>query len=88
MLRNDQKIERMTWNYRIIKHDTAKSIYFAVHEVFYDDSGKITNWTKELIDITGDSKNDIADILKQMTLDIKTTVLKESKLSKKPSKNL
>ena len=52
----------MTWNYRIIKHDTSKSVFYAVHEVFYlgKDQGKADTWTVEPIDITGESKDDIS----------------------------
>jgi hypothetical protein len=73
----------MTWNYRIIKHDAAKHNYFAIHEVFYDDKGKITNWTERPIDIIGESKTDIKRTLKQMTLDIETPILSETDLLKK-----
>jgi ribosomal protein S3 len=73
----------MTWNYRIIKHGSAKHNHFAIHEVFYDDKGKITNWTERPIDIIGESKADIKRILKQMTLDIETPILSETDLLKK-----
>jgi len=72
----------MTWNYRIIKHGTKKHTYFAIHEVFYDDKGKITNWAERPIDIIGESEIDIKRILKQMTLDIETPILNEIDLLK------
>jgi len=72
----------MTWNYRIIKHDKASPFYFTLHEVYYDDKGKITNWTIEPIDITGETKSEIVKMLKQMSLDSKAPVLKESELAK------
>ena len=72
----------MTWNYRIIKHNTSKQNHFALHEVFYDDKGKITSWTEQPIDIVGESKADIERALKQMLLDIDTPVLTESELLK------
>jgi len=70
----------MTWNHRIIKRDLKKPAYFAVHEVFYDEAGEITNWTAEAIDLTGENRKEILTILKQITLDIKTPILKESRL--------
>jgi len=70
----------MTWNYRIIKHDSEKRSYFAIHEVFYNNKGEITSWTENPIDIVGESKVDIKSILKQMTLDTETPTLKESEL--------
>lgn len=72
----------MTWNYRIVKHDRSKHCYFAIHEVFYNTKGKVTNWTEKPIDIVGDSKADIKRLLKQMILDIETPILIESELLK------
>lgn len=72
----------MTWNHRIIKHDIKKPAYFAIHEVFYEEDGKINGWTQDPIDISGESREEILRILKQISLDIKTPVLNESKLLK------
>jgi len=68
----------MTWNYRIIKHDSKKPGFFAVHEVFFNNKGKITSWTENPIDIVGNSKTDIKSIIKQITLNIETPTLMES----------
>lgn len=35
----------MTWNYRIIQHDT----YFGLHECFYNEQGEIYGFTEEAI---------------------------------------
>ncbi len=70
----------MTWNYRIIEHDSEKHSYFAIHEVFYNDNDKINSWTENPIDIVGDSTVDIKSILKQMALDAALPTLKESEL--------
>ncbi|WP_324740108.1 hypothetical protein U8326_10060 [Tsuneonella sp. CC-YZS046] len=40
----------MTWNYRLIRHDE----HIALHEVFYDSSGKITSWTADAISFVAD----------------------------------
>lgn len=40
----------MTWNYRLIRHDE----HIALHEVFYDDGGKITGWTADAISFVAD----------------------------------
>lgn len=73
----------MNWNYRIIRHDIKKPTYFAVHEVFYDDAGEITNWTTSPIDVVADTKKDIFATLQRMTTDSKTPVLSEKQLVKK-----
>ncbi|HUC87562.1 MAG TPA: hypothetical protein VMR95_00230 [Candidatus Binatia bacterium] len=72
----------MTWNYRIIRHDFKKRTYLAVHEVFYDESGKITSWTADPIDLTGSNKAKIVSLLNMITADIKTPILSETKLIK------
>lgn len=72
----------MTWNYRIIKHDTNTHPHFAVHEVFYDEVGNITSWTADPIDVTGESKREVLSMLKQMLTDSdKTDILLESHLN-------
>lgn len=70
----------MNWNYRIIKHQ--QPAFFAVHEVFYDDNGKVAGWTADPIDITGETKTELLTSLKQITSDIKQSILEETKLLK------
>lgn len=72
----------MTWNYRIVKHDLRKHTYFAVHEVYYNDTGKITNWTAEPIDLTAGSRKDILATLRQIAADSKLPILSEAELLK------
>jgi hypothetical protein len=73
----------MTWNYRIIKHDTGNISHYAIHEVFYDDDGKIMAWTEDAIEVSGESERDISHILRLMLKDTKNhEVLLESKLLK------
>lgn len=72
----------MTWNYRIIQHDGSSPVYYEVHEVFYDEAGKITSWTSDPIDLTGESKSGIDRTLKQISSDCKQPVLSESELIK------
>lgn len=72
-----------TWNYRIIKHDKSEPAYFAIHEVYYDEKGKIQGWTADPIEIAGDSKQEVLETLKHMIDDAKQSVLKESELEKK-----
>ncbi len=73
----------MTWNYRIIKHNTGDHAHFAIHEVFYDEENKITSWTTDPIVVNGDSKKDVTSILATMLADIKQQpVLIETELLK------
>ena len=68
----------MTWNYRIIHHDNDKNPYFAIHEVFYDEHEKVTSWTADPIDISGESQLEVTKTLKRMQEDTtKTEILLE-----------
>lgn len=51
----------MTWNHRVIKrkYDTGE-VFFAIHEVFYDDAGKPTQCTVMPSAILEDSIDDLA----------------------------
>lgn len=59
----------MSWNYRIIKHDTED---FRVHEVYYDKAGNIEGWTKEGILMEGDAPEDIWQQLEYVLQDTKS----------------
>jgi hypothetical protein len=73
----------MTWDYRIIKHDTVKSGHFAIHEVYYDDKGNVEAWTEEPIEIIGSSKSEIVKDMEYIISDIKQPILNESELLQK-----
>lgn len=73
----------MNWDYRIIHHDKDKNPYFVIHEVFYDEHGKVTNWTSNSIDVSGEGQMAVIKTLKQMLEDTaKTEILLESQLEK------
>ena len=65
-------IVAMTWNYKIIHHDTEERPYFAIHEVLYDERGEIANWTTDPISVTGESQTEtlLEPQLKKLTEDI------------------
>jgi hypothetical protein len=71
-----------TWEYRIIKHDTDEGTYFAVHEVFYDESGEIKGWTENPVSFGGDSEKELHRTLQTMIKDCKKPVLSEVALIK------
>ena len=72
----------MSWNYRIIHHDTVSHPYFAMHEVYYDEHGKIGGWTAEPVDVSAEHNADIVLMLKQMLTDSIVNVLIESELER------
>lgn len=49
----------MTWNYRLIRHAN----HLGLHEVFYDDAGKVTNWTADPVTFVADSDEGAAGII-------------------------
>lgn len=77
----------MNWNYRIIKQDTEEVPYFAVHEVYYNKAGQIISWTAEPIAVTGESRTDILNILKQITEDCTLPCLSETEITKTIKRN-
>ena len=51
----------MTWNHRVIrrKYDTGE-VYYAIHEVYYDESGKPNGVTALPVGVFEDSIDDLA----------------------------
>ena len=70
----------MSWNYRVVQHGESKDSHFAVHEVFYDESGNITHWTADPINITGEDLDEVKDVVVQIAKDISLPVLLASEL--------
>lgn len=52
----------MTWNYRIVEWPGGQ---FDVREVYHDKDGKITSWTANPREVTGES---VADIIGDLEL--------------------
>lgn len=72
----------MSWNYRVIKHVTGIDSYFAIHEVYYDEHGKIEAWTEDPIELVADSKAELIEDLRCIMSDIRQPTLRESVLAK------
>ncbi len=71
----------MIWNYRIIHHDKKGTKYLAVHEVFYDEKGRIESWTADPIDVSGETKKEVLETLRMMLKDVTNQgILRESEL--------
>lgn len=45
----------MSWNHRVIAKRYIDGIYFGIHEVYYNDSGKPTSATLRPIELSDDS---------------------------------
>jgi hypothetical protein len=53
------------------------SIYYAIHEVYYDENGKVTGWTEEPIRILEESLQDLKITLQRLLESFDNTVLDE-----------
>lgn len=53
----------MSWNIRIMRH-TKPGEWYALHEVYYDDDGRVISWTQEPLDISGESVEEIYHYIK------------------------
>jgi hypothetical protein len=49
----------MTWNHRVIVTQEGDQHCYRIHEVFYDETGNPTSWTKEPISAFGDSMREL-----------------------------
>ena len=58
------------WNNRIVKHEKDDTVWYAVHEVFYNDNGGINGYTEDPITILGETVEDVKSQLEMITKDI------------------
>lgn len=61
----------MTWRYQLTKETINGHDEYAVREVYFDDEGNLTSWTKDPITLTGDSQQEILEDLIRIRTDIK-----------------
>ena len=71
----------MSWNYRIVRHPGKFGSHYKLHEVYYDDNGKISGATQDAVSFDGEKPQEIIDSLHQALEDVlKTRVLDEDRL--------
>jgi hypothetical protein len=65
----------MTWNLRLVKHTDRRTqrVWYGIHEVFYNDSGKAWGMTKDPIQLDGESAEDVLKYLAMIRHDLKHT---------------
>ena len=61
------------WNNRIIKHEKDGTIWYGVHEVFYNKDGSIYAYTEDAITIIGETEEETIRQAEQILRDIKDT---------------
>lgn len=59
----------MSWNYRVVEGEQNGSPIFSLHEVYYDETGKVVAWVEEPETGTWDDLNDLIGSLKMMLAD-------------------
>jgi hypothetical protein len=74
--------DTMTWNYRVIEHDTPESDMgsFGIHEVHYDEQGRVTAWTEKAVGVAAETVDALKEELEIMAEALNKPVLKESEL--------
>lgn len=65
----------MSWNYRILAHETNNGCYFEIYEVYYDKNNKPNGYTSEPISVGGNDLKEIADELKRMATALEKPIL-------------
>ena len=63
----------MTWNFRLVKHTerSPRRVWYGVHEVFYNESGKLWTMTQDPVQIDGESAKDALAYLRMIQHDLK-----------------
>ncbi|KWN80853.1 hypothetical protein WM24_23745 [Burkholderia ubonensis] len=68
----------MTWNHRVVEHQTNGETWRAIHEVYYDDAGVPWGYTENAVGIVWDEDGDPHWTLDQMRKALDAPVLAES----------
>lgn len=58
----------MSWNYRIMAHLHDDTVYFNVHEVYYNKKGKPTSYTSTAVTVGGETVDELQQVLTRMTI--------------------
>lgn len=56
----------MGWNYRVVETESSGGREFSIHEVYYDDNGKIKGYAKNPVRVRGESVESIIWSLEKM----------------------
>lgn len=64
----------MTWNHRVMKRVIHGETIYAIHEVFYEDDGKLS-WTENEVYPCGETLEELEECLERMRLALAKPVL-------------
>ena len=56
----------MSWNYRILAHEDGDDLFFQIHEVYYDEEGKVNGYTENGVIVGAESIEGINWVLDKM----------------------
>ena len=75
------KFKMSHWNYRIIKKEFPKhdENEYQIHEVHYDDNGKVKGWAKNPVSPFGSTLNELREDIRYQLNAFRKPVLKENK---------
>ena len=62
--------KELMWNNRIVKHEKDDTVWYSVHEVFYNKNGGINSYTEDPITILGETVEEVKSQLKMIMRDI------------------
>jgi len=65
------------WNHRVVKTKDGIDDWYAIHEVFYDEDGKVDGMTKEPISVGGNSLEDLRWALTKMLESLDKDIIDE-----------
>ena len=57
----------MSWNRRVLAHETNDEVYFQIHEVYYDKDGNPDGYAVDGTTVGGESLESISWVLEEMT---------------------
>jgi hypothetical protein len=67
------------WNYRLMKRKINGKLLYAMHEVYYDEHGKVNGWTETPITPYHELKRDVITELRKMMVGAKQPILNYDK---------
>jgi len=62
----DIKATNMRWGYRLLKTKDGDDDFYQIHEVYYNEKGKVDGWTANAVTVGGHSKTEVKWVLEQM----------------------
>ena len=73
-----REVTMSTWNYRVLrKEHKSGEVTFQIHEVFYDETGRINGWTKDPVQPSGEILSELREDIRYFLSAFRKDVLEE-----------